>query len=213
MVSARLVVLVSGGGTNLGAILDAIDAGRLAATVVAVGADRAEAGGITRAREAGIDTFVVDPKAHGSRSEWNQQLADALDRYRPDWIVSAGFMRIIGEPALTTYAGRIVNTHPALLPAFPGAHAVGDALAYGIAVTGCTVHFVDAGVDTGPILAQAVVDVAPDDDEATLHERIKGVERPLLVAVLQALVAESSNEPPSATDVRRQLSASRQVTT
>ena len=134
---------------------------------------------VRRALVSVYDKTGLDELARG--------LADAVAAHDPDWVVCAGFMRILGPAFVSRFAGRIVNTHPALLPSFPGAHGVRDALAYGVKVTGCTVHLVDDGVDTGPVLAQAAVSVEPDDDEATLHERIKTVERGLLVETVSAL--------------------------
>ncbi|MER6083694.1 phosphoribosylglycinamide formyltransferase [Streptomyces sp. NPDC001833] len=186
-VAKRLVVLVSGSGTNLQALLDAIaenGAEAYGAEVVAVGADRAGIEGLARAERAGIPTFVTRVKDFGSRDEWDRALADAVAAHEPDLVVSAGFMKIVGKEFLARFGGRTVNTHPALLPSFPGAHGVRDALAYGARVTGCTVHFVDDGVDTGPIIAQGVVEVRDEDDESALHERIKDVERRLLVEVV-----------------------------
>lgn len=181
---ARLVVLVSGGGTNLQALIDAPGD---SFDIVGVVADRDDAGGLDRAAAAGIPTRVVVPQA--DRAAWDRALASSLADFAPDWIVCAGFMRILGPAVLDAFPWRIVNTHPALLPAFPGAHGVRDALAYGARVTGCTVHLVDAGVDTGPILAQGAVDVREGDDEAALHERIKVVERELLVDIVTRLCA------------------------
>lgn len=181
---ARLVVLVSGGGTNLQALIDAPGD---SFDIVGVVADRQDAGGLDRAAAAGIPTRVVVPLA--DRAAWDRAVASALADFAPDWIVCAGFMRILGPAVLDAFPWRIVNTHPALLPAFPGAHGVRDALAYGARVTGCTVHLVDAGVDTGPILAQGVVDIGAEDDEVTLHERIKVVERELLVDIVTRLCA------------------------
>ncbi len=186
----RLVVLVSGSGTNLQALLDEIDAVGVeayGARVVAVGADRTGIEGLARAERAGIPAFVCRVKDHGSREEWDAALAEAVAAHRPDLVVSAGFMKIVGKEFLARFGGRFVNTHPALLPSFPGAHGVRDALAYGAKVTGCTVHFVDDGVDTGPIIAQGVVEVRDEDDESALHERIKEVERRLLVEVVGRL--------------------------
>ncbi|MER6223680.1 phosphoribosylglycinamide formyltransferase [Streptomyces sp900105755] len=186
-VAKRLVVLVSGSGTNLQALLDAIaehGAEAYGAEVVAVGADRAGIEGLARAERAGIPTFVTRVKDFASREEWDLALADAVAAHAPDLVVSAGFMKIVGKEFLARFGGRTVNTHPALLPSFPGAHGVRDALAYGARVTGCTVHFVDDGVDTGPIIAQGVVEVRDEDDESALHERIKDVERRLLVEVV-----------------------------
>jgi phosphoribosylglycinamide formyltransferase-1 len=186
---SRLVVLVSGSGSNLQALLDAAEDPRYPAEVVAVGADVPDAYGLERAAGAGVTSFVVEPKAYADRAAWTAALADAVAAHEPDWVVCAGFMRILGPAFVQRFAGRIVNTHPALLPSFPGAHGVRDALAYGVKVTGCTVHLVDEGVDTGPVLAQAAVAVEPDDDEASLHERIKTVERELLVETVAALAA------------------------
>ncbi|MCP3818877.1 phosphoribosylglycinamide formyltransferase [Streptomyces sp. A3M-1-3] len=185
----RLVVLVSGSGTNLQALLDAIaaDPAGYGAEIVAVGADRAGIAGLERAERAGLPTFVCPVKAYGSREEWDAALAAATAAYEPDLVVSAGFMKIVGKEFLARFGGRFVNTHPALLPSFAGAHGVRDALAYGAKVTGCTVHFVDDGVDTGPIIAQGVVEVRDEDDETALHERIKEVERRLLVDVVGRL--------------------------
>ncbi|MEW1721186.1 phosphoribosylglycinamide formyltransferase [Streptomyces sp. NPDC093109] len=186
---ARLVVLVSGSGTNLQALLDAIgdDPAGYGAAVVAVGADRDAIAGLERAERAGLPTFVRRVKDYGTRDEWDAALAAATAEYEPDLVISAGFMKIVGKEFLARFAGRTVNTHPALLPSFPGAHGVRDALAYGAKVTGCTVHFVDDGVDTGPIIAQGVVEVRDEDDEDALHERIKEVERRLLVEVVGRL--------------------------
>ncbi|MEW2519713.1 phosphoribosylglycinamide formyltransferase [Actinacidiphila alni] len=185
---ARLVVLVSGSGTNLQALLDAIDADPdFGARVVAVGADRDGIAGLERAERAGLPTFVVRVKDHGDRAAWDLALAEATAEHTPDLVVSAGFMKIVGKEFLARFGGRFVNTHPALLPSFPGAHGVRDALAYGAKVTGCTVHFVDDGVDTGPVIAQGVVEVRPDDTEDALHERIKEVERRLLVQTVGRL--------------------------
>jgi phosphoribosylglycinamide formyltransferase 1 len=181
---ARLVVLVSGSGTNLQALLDACADPAYGATVVAVGADRPDIEGLRRADKAGVPTFVCRVADHTTRSAWDTALTDAVAAYAPDLVVSAGFMKILGPAFLARFAERCLNTHPALLPSFPGAHGVRDALAYGVRVTGCTVHLVDAGVDTGPIVAQTAVPVLDDDDEDSLHERIKTVERELLTDVV-----------------------------
>ncbi|BEP12350.1 phosphoribosylglycinamide formyltransferase [Acidothermaceae bacterium B102] len=179
--SFRLVVLVSGSGTNLQALLDASTDPAYGCAVVAVGSDKPGVGGLDRAEAAGVETFVVPFADYADRAAWDAAFAKAVTAYEPDLVVLAGFMRILGPPVVEGFAGRLVNTHPALLPSFPGAHAVRDALAYGVKVTGTTVHLVDAGVDTGPIIAQATVAVRDDDDEASLHERIKVEERALLV--------------------------------
>ncbi|MBK4178420.1 phosphoribosylglycinamide formyltransferase [Corynebacterium macginleyi] len=176
----RVVVLVSGTGSLLQAILDGQDEHY---GVVKVLADK-PCRGIARAREHDIDTEIVELGA--DRGEWNKYLADAVGAAQPDIVVSAGFMKILGEGFLHSFIGRTINTHPALLPAFKGAHGVRDALEYGVKVTGSTVHYVDAGVDTGSIIAQRPVAVRADDDEGSLHERIKKVERELIVDVLRA---------------------------
>lgn len=177
-------MLVSGTGTNLAALLAAHSDPGYGARVVGVVSDRSDAGGLGVAREAGVPTAVVAPVDFPDRVTWDGGLAQAVGVFDPALVVCAGFMRILGAAFLGRFPGRVVNTHPALLPAFPGAHAVRDALAHGVAVTGCTVHVVDAGVDTGPIIAQRPVEVLPDDDEAALHERIKTAERALLVEVV-----------------------------
>jgi phosphoribosylglycinamide formyltransferase-1 len=179
------VVLVSGSGTNLQALLDAGVERLPNVEIVAVGADRDNIEGLARAERAGLPTFVVRVDDFADRSQWDASLRDAIAAHDPDLVVSAGFMKLFGPSVLDAFA--IVNTHPALLPSFPGAHAVRDALVYGVTVTGCTVHFVDAGVDTGPVIAQQSVAIDPADDEATLHERIKSVERELLVDVVARL--------------------------
>ncbi len=188
--NARLVVLVSGAGTNLQALIDACADPAYGATVVAVGADRDGIAALDRARSAGIPVFTRRVKDYPSRAEWDAALAAACDEHHPDLIVCAGFMKLVGSAFLGRYAGRCVNTHPALLPSFPGMHGVRDALAYGVKVTGCTVFIVDEGVDAGPVLAQAAVRVHDDDDEATLHERIKVAERALLVETVGRMARE-----------------------
>lgn len=182
--AARVVILVSGGGSNLAALLAAHADPAYGARVVGVVSDRADAGGLEVARGAGVATAVVAPGDFPDRAAWDAALAQTVAAFGPAWVVSAGFMRILGAPFLDRFDQRVLNTHPALLPAFPGAHGVRDALAYGVRVTGCTVHLVDAGTDTGPVVAQHAVEVLDDDDEATLHERIKVVERALLVDVV-----------------------------
>ena len=184
---ARLVVLVSGSGTNLQALLDASADPDFPAEVVAVGADTSGIAGLDRAAAAGLPSFVVPIADHADRAAWDVALADAADVHQPDWVVCAGFMRILGAGFLDRFPEHVINTHPALLPSFPGAHGVRDTLAYGVKVTGCTVHLVDSGVDTGPVLAQGTVPVEPYDDETTLHDRIKTVERSLLVGTVAAL--------------------------
>lgn len=187
---ARLVVLVSGEGTNLQALIDACARPDYGATIVAVGADRENIGALDRAADVGIPGFVLKVKDFPTREAWDRALSDACAAYRPDLIVCAGFMKLVGKAFLDRFAGRCLNTHPALLPSFPGMHGVRDALAYGVKVAGCTVFLVDEGVDAGPVLAQACVPVADDDDEATLHERIKIAERALLVDTVGRMARE-----------------------
>lgn len=179
------MVLASGTGSLLESLLAAaVD--DYPARVVAVGADR-DCRALEIAAADGVPGYAVKLGDHTDRGAWDDAITAATEEHRPDLIVAAGFMKILGARFLSRFLGRIVNTHPALLPAFPGAHAVSDAIAYGVRVTGCTVHLVDAGVDTGPILAQEAIPVLDGDDEAALHERIKVVERRLLVDVLAAM--------------------------
>ncbi|HTR94766.1 MAG TPA: phosphoribosylglycinamide formyltransferase [Trebonia sp.] len=187
---ARLVVLVSGAGTNLQAIIDAGLDPAYGARVVAVGADRNGIAALDRAKSAGIPAFSLQVGDFPTRDAWDDALAAACAEYEPDLIVCAGFMKLVGKAFLARFAGRCLNTHPALLPSFPGMHGVRDALAYGVKVTGCTVFLVDEGVDAGPVLAQAAVPVHDDDDEATLHERIKVAERVLLVDTVGRMARE-----------------------
>jgi phosphoribosylglycinamide formyltransferase-1 len=189
----RLVVLVSGSGTLLQAVLDAAAAGAPFA-VVAVGADRDATLGEERARRAGVPTFVSRVADHDSRADWDLDLARQVSAFSPDLVVSAGFMKVLGPAVLG--ANPVLNTHPALLPSFPGAHGVRDALAHGVRVTGCTCHWVDSGVDTGPIIDQRAVRVEDDDTLDTLHERIKEQEREMLVEVLTALATGRRPVPP-----------------
>ena len=181
---ARVVVLASGSGSTLQALLDAHDPSY---EIVAVGSDEPGVTALARAATAGVETFTVSPRDFADRPAWDAALAAEVGRREPGLVVLAGFMRILGAPMVDAFGGRLVNTHPALLPSFPGAHGVRDALAHGVKVTGCTVHLVDAGVDTGPILDQVAVRVLDDDDEHTLHERIKSHERELLVDVVGRL--------------------------
>ncbi|MBO0899767.1 phosphoribosylglycinamide formyltransferase [Cellulomonas sp. zg-ZUI222] len=180
----RLVVLVSGAGSNLAALLDAHADPAYGARVVGVVSDRPGAAALDRARAAGVPTAVVALPDFPDRASWDRALTEAVAVFTPDTVVLAGFMKLVGAAFLDRFGGRTVNTHPALLPAFPGAHGVRDALAYGVKISGCSVIVVDDGVDAGPIVAQEAVPVADDDDEETLHERIKVVERRLLVDVV-----------------------------
>ena len=184
-VPARVVVLASGTGSLLRSLLDATG-GEYPAGIVAVGVDR-DCPAVDIATAASVPTYTVRLRDYPDRETWDGAITEATAAHQPDLIVSAGFMKILGPKFLSQFMGRIINTHPALLPAFPGAHAVPEALDYGVKVTGCSVHLVDAGTDTGPILAQEPVSVLDDDDEGSLHERIKVVERRLLVDVLAAV--------------------------
>lgn len=179
-----LVVLASGRGSNLRALSEAIDAGRCHARIVAVVSDRSGAPALEYARQRGVITELVLPKDHPDRDAWDAALADAIARHTPDLVVLAGFMRIVGRAVLARFGGRIINVHPALLPSFPGLDAPAQAIDAGVRISGCTVHLVDAGVDTGPILAQAAVPVLPGDDAASLHARIQPAEHRLLPAVV-----------------------------
>ena len=185
--TARLVVLVSGAGTNLQALIDACAGQSYGAVVAAVGADRSGIEGLARAERVGIPTFVRRVADYPTRAAWDHALADCCAAFDPDLVVSAGFMKLVGPAFLGRFEGRFINTHPALLPAFAGMYGVRDALEYGVKVTGCTVFMVDAGTDTGPVIAQAVVGVREDDDVATLHERVKVAERALLVDTVGAM--------------------------
>ncbi|MEU4668907.1 phosphoribosylglycinamide formyltransferase [Amycolatopsis sp. NPDC023774] len=183
----KIVVLASGSGTLLQAVLDAVARPAFPAQVVAVGADRTGIEALARAERASVPSFTVRVADHPDRDAWDKALTEAVAAYSPDLVVSAGFMKILGAQFLSRFANRVINTHPALLPSFPGMHAVADALAAGVKVTGSTVHFVDAGVDTGPVIAQEAVVVEAEDTEDVLHERIKAVERRLLVETIERL--------------------------
>jgi phosphoribosylglycinamide formyltransferase 1 len=187
---ARLVVLVSGSGTNLQAMLDAAADPSYGAQVVAVGADRTDIEGLARAERAGVPTFVRRVPDFPDRAAWDRAVTASVQEHRPDLVILAGFMKLVGEDFLATYAGRTLNTHPALSPSFPGMHGARDALEYGVKVTGCTLFVVDGGVDTGPIVDQRAVSVLPDDTVETLHERIKEQERTMLVEAVGRLARE-----------------------
>jgi formyltetrahydrofolate-dependent phosphoribosylglycinamide formyltransferase len=186
--AARIVVLISGGGSNLQALLDACADPAYGARVVAVGADRDGIPGLARAAAAGVPVFVEPLRAHPDRTAWDRALTDQVRAYRPDLVVSAGFLKLVGPHFLGAFGDRYLNTHNSLLPAFPGIHGPRDALAYGVKLAGATLFFVDAGVDTGPIVAQVAVPVLDDDDEDTLTERIKQAERRQLVEQVGRLV-------------------------
>jgi phosphoribosylglycinamide formyltransferase-1 len=187
---ARLVVLVSGSGSNLQALLDAAADPAYGARVVAVGADRDGIAGLERAEQAGVPTFVDAVKAYPTRADWDAALTAHVAEHKPDLVISAGFLKLVGAEFLAAFGDRYVNTHNALLPSFPGIHGPRDALAYGVKIAGATLFFVDAGVDTGPIIAQVSVPVLDDDTEATLTERIKDAERRQLVEYVGRLVRE-----------------------
>ncbi|MDT7552544.1 MAG: phosphoribosylglycinamide formyltransferase 1 [Pseudonocardiales bacterium] len=186
-VPARVVVLVSGSGTLLQALLDAGAEPDYPAQVVGVGADRPGIEGLARAERAGVPTFHHRVADFADRAAWDAAFAKAVAEQRPDLVVSAGFMKILGPGFREAVGVPMINTHPALLPSFPGIRGPADALAYGVKITGATVHLVDDGVDTGPVLAQAAVPVEPGDDVQSLHERIKIEERRLLVSTVAAL--------------------------
>jgi phosphoribosylglycinamide formyltransferase-1 len=175
----RLAVLASGRGSNLGAILEARRRGGFPARVVVVVSDRENAPALERATRAGVEAVFVDPKAHGDRTAYDAALLAILDRHRPDLVCLAGFMRVLGPAFVRAWAGRLLNVHPSLLPAFPGLHAQRQALDYGVKVAGATVQFVDEGVDTGPVILQASVPVLPDDTEDSLSARILAEEHRL----------------------------------
>ena len=187
---SRLVVLASGEGTLLQYLIDACATDPAGPRVVAVGADRPGAKAISRAEAAGIETFVCRVTDYQDRAAWDEALTQACAAFRPDLIVSAGFMKLFGPRFLGEFSARCINSHPALLPSFPGMHGVRDALAYGVKVTGCTVFLVDAGLDSGPVIAQEAVPVHADDDEETLTERIKSAERALLATTVITMLRD-----------------------
>lgn len=184
-----LAVLVSGRGSNLAALLSAIDRGTCNARVIAVVSDRAGAPALGLASARGIPSYVVSPKQHGDRAQWDAALAERLVALAPGLVVLAGFMRLIGTALLGAFPGKIINVHPALLPSFPGLDAPAQAIDAGVRISGCTVHLVDSGIDTGPVLAQAAVSVLEGDDASTLHARIQAAEHALLPAVVHAIGA------------------------
>ena len=185
-----MVVLASGTGTNLQALLDAAVDPAFGVAVVAVGTDRPGVQALERAERAGVPTFVLRVPDFAERSDWDAALEAAVAQHEPDLVVLAGFMKLTGPAFLRTFGGRTVNTHPALSPSFPGMHGPREALAYGVKVSGCTLFLVDAGIDTGPIVAQAAVPVRDDDDENALHERIKTAERTMLVETVGRMARE-----------------------
>ncbi|MEO7111415.1 MAG: phosphoribosylglycinamide formyltransferase [Polyangiaceae bacterium] len=181
----RLGVLVSGSGTNLGAIFESIEKKTLDAQVAVVISNKEQATGLDRARARNVPAVFIDHKKFADRSAFDQSVVDVLKKHGVDYVVLAGFIRIVTPTLLDAYPMKVINIHPALLPAFPGAHAHKDAVAYGVKISGCTVHFVDAGTDTGPIIAQAVVPVEEGDDDVALAKRILVEEHKLLSRVLQ----------------------------
>jgi phosphoribosylglycinamide formyltransferase-1 len=185
-----VIVLVSGVGSNLQALIDASQDPAYCAEVVAVGADRTGIEALDRAERAGIPTFVVELSDFDTRADWDTALTEQAATYEPDLVVLAGFMKLVGPAFLDRFGGRTVNTHPSLLPSFPGAHGPRDALAHGVKLTGATLFIVDEGLDEGPIVAQVAVPVEPDDDVESLHERIKIAERDMLTAWVSRLARE-----------------------
>jgi phosphoribosylglycinamide formyltransferase 1 len=186
----RVVVLVSGSGTNLQAVLDAAADPAYGVDVVAVGADRDGIEALERAERAGVPTFVCRVADFATRADWDAGLTSSVAAFDPDLVVSAGFLKLVGESFLASFGGRLLNTHPALSPSFPGMQGPADALSYGVKVTGCTLFVVDAGIDTGPIVAQSAVPVLEDDTAESLHERIKATERVMLVEALGRIARE-----------------------
>jgi len=184
------VVLVSGGGTNLQALIDATADPSYRVRIAAVGADRDDIEGLSRAHHANIPTFVCPVGDFATRADWDAALTAQVAAYRPRLVVLAGFMKLTGQAFLARFGGRTVNTHPALSPSFPGMHGPQAALDYGVKVSGCTLFVVDAGVDTGPIVAQTAVRVHDDDTARTLHERIKTAERQMLVDFVGKMVRD-----------------------
>lgn len=184
-----VVVLISGSGSNLRALLEAADNPLYPARILAVGSD-VPAEGLVHADQFGIPTFVVNPRAFESREAWAEMLLSNIGYFKPDLVVLAGFMRILPANFVSALSPNLINMHPSLLPDFPGAHAVRDALAAGATKTGATIHVVDEGVDTGPILAQRELEILPDETEAELHERIKTVERSLIVQTVREIAEQ-----------------------
>lgn len=185
-----ILVLISGSGSNLRALLEACDNPLFPAKVLAVGADR-PAQGLEYAELFEKTTFVVEPESFSSKEDWAEVLASSIDIHQPDLIVLAGFMRVLPKSFVDRYYPRIINLHPSLLPLFPGAHAVRDALSAGAIETGCTIHIVDAGVDSGPVVAQQSLSINPGESEAVLHERIKELEKQQLIETVEAIAKGS----------------------
>mgnify|MGYP000992902073 CR=1 FL=1 len=186
---SRIVALASGRGTNLQAIIDASESGRLSGEVVGLISDNPNAAALKRARRHGIPEVVVERRSYPSKRDFDRKLAEAVRQFAPDLIVLAGFMRLLGRDFLDEFPGKVINIHPSLLPSFQGLDAQKQALEYGVRYTGCTVHFVDEGTDTGPIIGQRVVPVMPDDTEDTLAARILVEEHALMVECINAVLA------------------------
>jgi phosphoribosylglycinamide formyltransferase-1 len=208
--ACRLAVLISGRGTNLAAIQRAIDEGRCDASIALVVSDRPSAQGLAFAAERGLRTAVVKLRDYPTREAWDEALTQRVAEAEPQLVVTAGFMKIVGAAFLARFSPRIINTHPALLPLFPGTDGPGLALAAGVRVSGCTVHVVDGGIDSGPILAQGAVPVLPGDTRDSLHERILRVEHRLLPHVIDAIAKQTITLEPqvrihSSADDRAQL--------
>lgn len=204
--SIRLAVLVSGRGSNLQAIVDAARAGRLQASVEVVVSDVADAPALARARAGGIPAAVVRRRDYPSRAEFELALAGAVEKARPDLVVLAGFMRLLGPAFLDRFPGRVINIHPSLLPAFPGLEAQKQALEYGVRFTGCTVHYVDYGMDSGAIIDQRVVEVMPGDDGDSLSARILEQEHELLVDVIRRIGAQMKMDEKTGEETGKQMS-------
>ena len=181
-----VVVLISGSGSNLLALLKAAENPLFPAKIVAVGSDK-DAPGLEHAELYGVDTFVVEPSLFSSKEEWAEKLLASVQHHQPDLVVLAGFMRILPANFVSALKGKLINTHPSLLPEFKGAHAVRDALAAGVTKTGVTIHYVDEGVDTGEIIIQSELEILPQESEHALHERIKTIERALLVKTVEQI--------------------------
>ncbi len=192
----KVVVLISGGGSNLKALLDAAADSAYPAQIVAVGSDT-DAGGLDYARERDIPTFIVRPRDYADRAAWGAGFAAAIREFAPDLVVSAGLMRVLPAEFVREFSPHLINTHPALLPLYPGAHAVRDALAAGATETGVTVHIIDEGVDTGPVLRSRSLKILDGESEEELHERIKQIERPLLVETVRDIATGELTLTPS----------------
>lgn len=184
-------MLVSGTGTLLQALIEATADPAYGALIVGVGADRDHVLALKRAEQAGIPTFVLPLPPGADRQEWDRELTELVAGLQPDLVVSAGFMKLVGAHFLGVFGGRMINTHPALLPSFPGMHGPRDALAYGVKISGATVFLVDAGIDSGVIVAQSAVPVHDDDSVESLHERIKVAERDLLISTTHLLATST----------------------